>query len=71
MLEGDSVIADESANSIKVNSVEPQIGPAHTLNPDTKEASNTLGCLDAPTVPEPPTEPVDRPSSPDQAVPQY
>lgn len=31
----------------------------------------TLGCLDAPSTPDPPLAPLDRPTSPDAALPQY
>lgn len=61
----------ESGASTRATSVEPEIGTAHLLSSHPREELKTLGGLDALTTPEPPVEPLDRPTSPDVAPPQH
>lgn len=53
MLEDDRVIADDSGTFAEAISVEPDIEA-------TRLSSKTIGCLDAPTYPNPHVEPLDR-----------
>ncbi len=55
MLEDDSVTVNKTGAFAKVTSIESEIGITH-LNSHPREKSKSLGCLDTPTIPEPPTE---------------
>lgn len=46
-----------------------EIRTAHLLNPHAREDPKTFGCLDAPNVPEPLTEPLDRSTFPPEVAP--
>jgi len=60
---------DETGSFIQATSVEPEIGTTH-LRSHPREDPKSLGCLDAPNIPEPPTEALDLPASADIALPQ-
>jgi len=61
----------ESGASTRATSVDPEIGTAHLLSSLRREELKTVRGLDALTTPNPPVEPLDRPSSPDVALPQH
>jgi hypothetical protein len=61
----------ENSASTKATSIESEIGAVHLLSSHPREEPKTLGCLDALTIPELPTEPLDRPRSLDVALPQH
>ena len=71
VLEDESPVADNSGALIKATSGEPEIGAAPLLSTHPMEESKTPGCVDAPTDPDPPTDPLDRPPFPDVARPQH
>ena len=71
MIEDDGEKTDESGASTKATSVEPETGTAHPFSSHLRVEPKTLGCLSARTIPDPPAEPLDRPTSPNVALPQH
>ena len=71
MIDDDSGKSDGSGPSTRATSVEPETQPVYLLGSLRKEDLKTLGGLNAPNTPDPPTKPLDRPISPDVAIPQY
>jgi len=60
-----------SGTSIRATGAEPETGMAHLLSSHLREEPKTLGGLDTLVAPDPPVQPLDRPTSPDVAPPQY
>lgn len=71
MIEDDGGKTGESGASTRATSIEPQTGTASPLSSHPREELKTLDCLDALTTPNPPVESLDRPTSPDVALPQH
>jgi len=61
----------ENGASTNATSIESEIGAVHLLSSHPREEPKTLGSLDAPTIPELPTEPLDPPRSLNVALPQH
>ena len=70
MLEDKSVIVAESDAFAKAISVGSEIGSVVTLSPQSRKEPEILGCSDALTARDLPTEPLNQPASPDRAPPQ-
>lgn len=66
MLEGESLLADKGAGGalIKATGGKPETGAAPLSSSHSRDESKTPGCVDTPTDPDPPTEPLDRPPPP-------
>ena len=71
MIEDDGGKTGESAASTRATTAEPEIEAAHLLSSPPKEEPKPLGASDAPAAPDPPVELLDRPTSPDIALPLY
>jgi len=71
VIEDDGKTISESSASTRASSVESEIGPVHLSRPHLRGQPKMLDCLDAPTIPEPPTESLDRPTSPAIPLPQH
>jgi len=71
VIDDDGGKTGESGASTRATSVEPEIGTAHLLSSHPREELKTLGGLDALTTPDPPVEPLHRPTSLDVAPPQH
>ena len=73
MVEDDSLIADDTGAFTKVTTGEPEIGTTHLslLSSQPREEPKTFNNSDAPTIPQPRVESLDRPTSPDVALIQH
>lgn len=64
-------MADEISAPIKAASIKPETGTTYLLSSLRREDLKTLSSLNAPITPDPPTEPLDWPTSPAIALPQH
>ena len=71
MIKDDGEKTGESGTSTRATSVEPETETAPLLSSHSEEEPKTLRGLDAPITPDPPTEPLDRPTSPDVTLSQH
>ncbi len=71
MVDDDGEKTGESGASTRATSVEPEIGNTPLLSSSRREELKILRDLDTLTAPDPLVEPLDRPTSPDVALPQH
>ncbi len=71
MVLDNNVTSGQTHDSTDTTSIESEVGLAHSLSSHPKEDQKTSGCLDARTISEPPSQPLDRSTFPDMALIQH